>query len=129
VDFNELIGLEIVDVSEDEVVGRILLDDRHLQPYGIVHGGVFCTMIETLASYGAATWAMSQGMFGAVGVHNSTDFIRSCRGGEVTGEATPVHRGRSQQLWQVTVRGGDGRMVARGQVRLHNLTEPSPIGG
>jgi 1,4-dihydroxy-2-naphthoyl-CoA hydrolase len=115
-------GIELGEVSADAATGRIVLDGRHLQPYGVVHGGVYCTLVETLASVGAAFWAVGQGMGGCVGVSNSTDFIKATRDGTLIGEATPVHRGRSQQLWQVTVtREGDGALVARGQVRLQNI--------
>jgi acyl-coenzyme A thioesterase PaaI-like protein len=62
-------------------------------------------------------------MAGCVGVSNQTDFLRSTRDGVLLGSATPIHRGRTQQLWQVTVtRQEDGKLVARGQVRLQNIT-------
>ena len=116
-------GIELTDASADHAQGRIVIADIHHQPYGVVHGGVYCTLIETLASTGAAIWAIENGMAGAVGVSNHTDFIRATSEGTLVGEATPIHRGRSQQLWQVTVtREGDGKLAARGQVRLHNVT-------
>ena len=73
--FESTIGLEIIDASSSKVVGEIKVLEHHLQPYGLVHGGVFCSMIETLASYGAAIWANDQGWFGAVGLSNATDFL------------------------------------------------------
>jgi uncharacterized protein (TIGR00369 family) len=88
------------------------------QPYGIVHGGVHCSVIETVASYGAALW-FSDGQ--VVGVSNQTDFLRAVREGRLTATATPIHRGRLQQLWLVEIRDRTDRMVARGQVRLQNL--------
>lgn len=116
-------GIEITDYGPDEAVGRVEIADHHHQPYGLVHGGLYCTLIETLASTGAAMWAMEQGMAGCVGVSNSTDFLRGTREGVLVGRATPIHRGRSQQLWQVVItREEDGKEAARGQVRLHNLT-------
>lgn len=60
-----------------------------------------------------------------VGVNNSTDFLRAVREGTLTGEATPLHQGRLQQLWQVVVTDETGRLVARGQVRLQNLPHQS----
>ena len=88
------------------------------QPYGIVHGGVHAAIIETLASLGAAAW-FEQGQ--VVGVSNQTDFLRAVREGRLQAVATPIHRGRLQQLWQVEIRDGTERLVARGQVRLQNL--------
>jgi uncharacterized protein (TIGR00369 family) len=122
--------IRIVEAGPDQAIGEIDIDDRHRQPYGIVHGGVYCGLVETLASYGAALWAGEQGMFGAVGVSNTTDFIRATREGTLRANATPIHRGRSQQLWQVEVtRAGDGKLVARGQVRLHNVTTDQEVPG
>lgn len=116
-------GMQLTDFSVDHAEGRIELHDYHKQPYGVVHGGVYCMMIETLASTGAATWAVENGMAGAVGVSNKTDFIRPTTEGVITGKATPIHRGRTQQLWQVdVVRESDGKLVAQGQVRLQNVS-------
>lgn len=120
--------IEIVESSPDRVVGEIQIAEHHHQPYGIVHGGVYCTLVETLASTGAALWALDQGMVGCVGVHNATDFVRSVREGVVVGVATPIHRGRTQQLWLVEItRRGDGKLVARGEVRLQNVTDEAVI--
>lgn len=120
--------IEIVEADGEKVVGRIAVAPHHHQPYGVVHGGVYSTLVETLASTGAAIWAMEQGMMGCVGVNNSTDFLRSTRDGTLEGVATPVHRGRSQQIWQVEItRQEDGKLIARGQVRLHNLTDDSVL--
>ena len=116
-------GIELIEASPDSCQGKVVIDERHLQPYGVVHGGVYCTLIETLASTGAALWAMESGMAGCVGVSNQTDFIRATTDGVLIGSATPIHRGRTQQLWQVTVtRESDSKLVARGQVRLQNVT-------
>jgi len=117
-------GIVLTDVSSDHATGRIEITENHHQPYGVVHGGVYCTLIETLASTAAALWAMENGMVGVVGVNNQTDFIKATRDGVLIGEATPIHRGRTQQLWQVTVTWeADGKLVARGQVRLQNIKD------
>lgn len=116
-------GIELTDASADLAAGRIQLTENHMQPYGVVHGGVYCTLAETLASTGAAIWAMGQGMAGAVGVTNKTDFLRPTTGGELLGEATPIHRGRTQQLWQVNITRDDGKLAAQSQVRLQNVTD------
>lgn len=116
-------GIELTSASADLAEGRLPINENHHQPYGVVHGGVYCTMIETLASTGAAIWAMEQGMAGAVGISNKTDFIRATSAGLLVGRAVPIHRGRSQQLWQVDVtREADGKLAAHGEVRLQNVT-------
>jgi uncharacterized protein (TIGR00369 family) len=115
--------IELVDANTEVAIGRVEIKEIHQQPYGVVHGGLYCTLIETLASAGAALWAIDQGMAGAVGLTNKTDFLRATTEGVLVGRATPIHRGRTQQLWQVDVtRESDGKLVAQGQVRLHNVT-------
>ena len=115
------LGIEILAAGPDRVDGRMTVAERHLQPMGIVHGGTYATLVETLASIGAGTWAVEQGMKASVGVSNTTDFLRPTRSGTLVGSAAPIHRGRTQQLWEVTVRNDDEALVAHGQVRLHNL--------
>ncbi len=130
VGFDGLIGIEYVEATPDRVVLSLDVDERHHQPYGLVHGGTYCTLVETAASIGAALTAMERGMTGAVGVSNTTDFYRSHRTGELRATGTPLHKGRTQQVWQVEVtRADDDVVVARGQVRLQNLSDPAVIGG
>lgn len=118
-----LTGIEMREIGPDRCTGRIEITPDHHQPYGVVHGGVYCTLAETLASTGAAMWAIANDMAGCVGVTNKTDFIRATKDGVLLGEATPIHRGRSQQLWEVVItRESDGKLVANSQVRLHNIT-------
>lgn len=119
VGFAELLGLEFTGISAERVTAQLTITPKLLQPYGIVHGGVYCAIIETLASVGGAYWYGRKGT--VVGVNNNTDFLRSVGEGTVHAEATPIHRGRSQQLWVVTIADADGRPLARGQVRLANL--------
>ena len=77
-------------------------------------------MVETLASMGATVWLGEQGR--VVGVNNNTDFYRAVTEGSLTSTATPLHRGRLQQVWVVeTVIDADGKLASRGQVRLQNL--------
>jgi uncharacterized protein (TIGR00369 family) len=81
---------------------------------------VHCSLVETAASIGASIWWGDRGR--VVGVSNQTDFFRAMTDGVVTAVGTPLHRGRSQQVWQVLVTDTQERLVARGQVRLQNLT-------
>ncbi|PTA43919.1 PaaI family thioesterase [Micromonospora sp. RP3T] len=118
--FVALLGLELDEVSADRVVIRWRVRPELHQPHGIQHGGVYCSVVETAASVGGSLWLGDRGR--VVGVSNQTDFLRAVRDGELTAVGTPVHRGRSQQLWLVEITDGDARLVARGQVRLQNLT-------
>lgn len=127
--FGQMVGEEIVSATPDEVLIRVPIEPHLHQPYGIVHGGVWCTIVETAASTGAAVWLMTEGPGGnVVGVSNHTDFIRAVRDGVVTARATPIHRGRTQQLWLVEITDDTGRLAARGQVRLQNIPDAGRIG-
>jgi 1,4-dihydroxy-2-naphthoyl-CoA hydrolase len=117
-------GLRFDDVGPTEVTGWIDLDAEHHQPWGLVHGGVYTTAIESAASVGASTAAAEHGLV-AVGVNNNTNFLRSMVSGRVAVHATAIQQGRTAQLWEVRVTDGDERLVAIGQVRLQNVT-PRP---
>ena len=117
--FDTLLGIEYLAATPDRVVARWTVRPELHQPYGIVHGGVHCAVIEGTASVGAALWMGTRGR--VVGVANQTDFLRAATDGELTATATPIHRGRSQQLWQVEITDEQQRLIARGQVRLQNL--------
>nr|WP_228816849.1 PaaI family thioesterase [Nocardia transvalensis] len=117
--FSDLIGLKFTELRPDRVVGEWAVSPQLYQPAGIVNGGVYCTVIETLASVGGGVWYGTRGK--VVGVNNNTDFLRAVREGMLRGVATPIHQGRSQQLWQVVITDEQDRVVARGQVRLQNL--------
>lgn len=118
--FAKSLGLVLGTANGDEVTARwTVLPEMH-QPYGILHGGVHCSVVETLASVGAALWFGDRGK--VVGVSNTTDFYRASSAGSLTSSARPLHRGRSQQVWLVETIDDQDRVVARGQVRLQNLT-------
>ncbi|HTW20267.1 MAG TPA: PaaI family thioesterase [Mycobacteriales bacterium] len=124
--FQDLIGLQIVEAGPDRVAAELEIRPDLLQPYGIVHGGVLCTVVETVGSVAAAIWYGDRGQ--VVGVANSTDFIRATRSGRLSGLGTPIHRGRTSQLWLVEVTDGDGRLVARGQLRVANIENADRLG-
>jgi 1,4-dihydroxy-2-naphthoyl-CoA hydrolase len=117
--FTCVMGLRYTEVTPDRVCGEWVVEPHLRQPAGIQHGGVYCTVIESLASLGGGVWFRDRGT--VVGVNNNTDFLRAVREGRLFGEALPVHRGGLQQLWQVIITDEGGRVVARGQVRLQNL--------
>ena len=117
--FGGNIGIEYTEVTPDRVVVTVDVKPHLHQPYGIVHGGVYCAIVEEVASVAGAVWLGGEGK--VVGVNNSTDFLRAVTEGTLTATGTPVHRGRSQQLWRVEIADDHGRTAAVGQVRLANL--------
>ena len=119
--FDDEIGLAYTALSADGVRASLTVTPSLLQPAGIVHGGVWCAMVESMASVSAYLWLSSNGGGNVVGVNNNTDFLRAITEGTVHGLSEPVHRGRRQQLWLVSITDESGRLVARGQVRLQNI--------
>jgi 1,4-dihydroxy-2-naphthoyl-CoA hydrolase len=118
--FLRLLGLTFEEVGPDLVVANFDAGPDLHQPWGIVHGGVFAAVIETVATTGAYAAVKERGQL-AVGVTNITDFLRPHREGTLRAVAEPLHRGKIQQLWQVVIEREDGKGVARGQVRLQNI--------
>ncbi len=126
--FNVLLGLKFTRVTYDDVVATVDVGATHHQPYGLVHGGVYSAMVETLASAGAALNAMASGS-SAVGLENSTSFLRAVRDGTLTGTAVPLTRGRRTQVWQVTITSDDAKVAAVGRVRMLSLEGGAAIAG
>lgn len=125
--FNETIGLRFIRASYDEVVAEIELGPQHRQPYGLVHGGVYAAMVETLASVGAAI-NLGALRLHTVGLDNTTSFLRAVRAGTLTGTARPLARGRRTQVWEVGIT-HDGDLVATGRVRLLGLEQGATMAG
>ncbi len=119
--FDSEIGLQFLELSPDGARAQLEVTPKLLQPMGLVHGGVYCSMVESMASVSAYTWLATRGGGNVVGVNNNTDFLRSIGSGLVHGRTEPIHRGRRQQLWLVIITDDDDRLIARGQVRLQNL--------
>ena len=116
-------GLELAEVTGTRVAGHIDVGPQHHTPWGVVHGGVYCTVVESAASIGASTAVAERGQF-SVGVSNQTDFLRPMTAGRLDVVAEPVQQGKTLQLWLVTLAREDGKLVARGQVRLQNVPLP-----
>jgi 1,4-dihydroxy-2-naphthoyl-CoA hydrolase len=117
-------GLVLTSIRADGVEGYIDLGEEHHQPWGIVHGGVYTTAVESAASLGGSAFAAERGMV-AVGVNNNTNFLRPISTGRVVVTARPLQQGRTQQLWEVRIVDGDDRLIATGQLRLANVAPPS----
>ena len=115
--FDALYGLEIESASGDEVRGRVAIDDRHLQPAGLVHGGVYAAMAESMASYGTFIGA-GEGKFVA-GLSNHTSFLRPVFAGDtITAVASPRHRGRTTWVWEVDIRTAEDKGCALVRVTI-----------
>lgn len=120
-----VLGVEYVEATPDKVVVQFTITDHHLQPFGIPHGGIYCAVHESTASTAGQIWLGAKGV--VVGTNNSTDFLRQASNGDtITTTATPIHRGRTQQLWHLDSVNQLGKLIAQGQVRLANLDQEVP---
>ena len=113
-------GLVVDEITDARVTGHLELGPSHLTPWGIVHGGVYSTAVESAASVGASTAVRARGEV-AVGLTNTTHYFRSLTAGRVVVEAVALYQGRSQQLWRVDITDETGRLIAHGEVRLQNV--------
>ncbi len=120
-------GIVLLSATPEEVTCEWEVKEKHHQGYGIVHGGVHCGVIETLASVGAAVVAHPRGQR-VVGLENNTSFIRAVRSGKLRGQAKPVTRGRTSQVWEVWIRDEQEQFVAQGRVRLLCVDEKRALG-
>ena len=122
-------GVTITHATQDEVRAELTVGPEHLQGYGIVHGGVHCGIIETLASIGAALVALPRHQ-SVVGLENNTSFVRAVRAGvRLHAVSTPITRGRRTQVWEARVLDDQERVVAVGRVRLLCLEREQPLAG
>ncbi len=126
--WDEVLGLELLSATRDEVRARVELRPSHRQPLGLVHGGVLTSIVETLASVGAGVSAMAEGKH-VVGLENHTSFVRAVREGTLEATATPLTRGRRSHVWEVTIRAPEGALVATGRVRLLLLEAGTEVAG
>ncbi len=126
--FNKALNLSFVRTTASEVVAELPITSEHHQPMGIVHGGVYCAMVETVCSVGAYL-ASAAGGYTVVGVDNHTSFLRAQRKGTLRVTGRPLVTGRRTQLWEANIENGEGELVATGRVRLICLEAGSRIAG
>lgn len=115
--FNTALGLELVSTTLDEVVAQLVVGPQHHQPWGIVHGGVYCAIVETVCSVGGQVSLGASGGF-VVGVDNHTSFFKATRNGTLRATARPLSKSKRTQLWEANVHNENGELVASGRVRL-----------
>ena len=128
--WNFAMGIRLVRATADEVTAELEIDKRHLQAYGIVHGGVYSGLIETVSSVAAAIWARSYTKKqSVVGLENHTSFLKAVREGKLSATARPLMRGQRTQVWEAGVTDSAGRTVARGTVRLISLEAGAVLAG
>ena len=115
--FEGVLGLEFTELSDEVVRGHVPVRDQLKQPYGLIHGGVYAAIAESLASWGTARGVMAEGKI-AVGLSNQTSFLRPVTDGAITSTATRLHRGRTTWVWDVEAHDDLGRLCAITRVTI-----------
>lgn len=113
---DSFLGHEMIEIKENYVKSKLKIEDHHKQPMGLVHGGIYATLSETICSYGANF--LDKGVF--VGVNNNTDFLSSVEDGEIVCIAEPIKIGRSYQLWESKIYHNE-KLCAISKVRLSKI--------
>lgn len=126
--FNDFLGLRFTKATPDEFIGELDINDKHLQPYGLVHGGVYAGMIETLCSTGSALIVWGEGK-NTVGLENTTAFLKAVRSGRLHCTARPLFLGRRSHVWEAEIHDDQKRLAATGRVRMMILEPGAAAAG
>lgn len=126
--FSGSLGLRFTRATQDEVRAELVITEQHHQLYGMVHGGVYASIIETLASVGAGISAFAHQKT-VLGLENHTSFLRGVRSGTLRATATPLTRGRRSQVWETAIHDDSGTLVATGRVRMLLLEAEAQVAG
>ena len=112
-----VLGIELLETGDELATARLAVTDSVRQPYGIVHGGAYAALAETVVSHATARAVWADGMI-AMGQANDTSFLRPVSQGSVHAEARRKHRGRSSWVWEVEFRDDEGRLCALTRVTM-----------
>jgi 1,4-dihydroxy-2-naphthoyl-CoA hydrolase len=121
-----VIGFELLELNGDRVRARLEIHDRVRQRFGVVHGGTYCAWAEVLASEATVSGVADRGSI-AMGISNSTHFLRAVREGVINAEGRPRHRGRSIWVWDIDFTDDEGRLCSTSRVTL--AVQPAPADG
>ena len=127
--FDALVGVCFVRLGDDSLQATLKVDERHVQPYGLVHGGVYASLVESACSVGAAMAVMAEGK-NAVGLENTTRFRKGCRAGvTLTVVATPAGGEVGYPVWSAVITDDAGQICAEGRVTMRVLDAGKSIAG
>jgi 1,4-dihydroxy-2-naphthoyl-CoA hydrolase len=121
--FDVYVGTEWIRLDPEDARARIEFRDELLQPYGILHGGVYSTLVESLCSYATAAAVADDGMI-AMGQSIEVSFLRPVTSGHAEARAVARHRGRTTWVWQVEILDDEGRVCALAKMTM--AVRPAP---
>lgn len=111
------LGIEYLEVGDDYVIGRMPVDARTSQPFGILHGGASVLLAETLGSM-AANYCLREPDQIAVGLDINANHVRSASSGWVYGTARPVHLGGTTQVWEIRIENKEGKLICLSRLTM-----------
>jgi 1,4-dihydroxy-2-naphthoyl-CoA hydrolase len=117
VGFDAFYGLELIELGSERARARLVVNEHHMQPFGLVHGGVYASIAEALASYATASVVLPSGK-AASGMSNLTSFMRPVTGGTIHAVAICKHRGRTTWVWEVECSDDAGRLCVTSRVTI-----------
>ncbi|HEU0181171.1 MAG: hotdog fold thioesterase [Agromyces sp.] len=120
----DTLGIELTELTEDALKGRMPVDGRTRQPGGVLHGGASVAFAETLASWGS-TFTVDPDSYYCVGMEINANHVRPIAEGWVLGEARPISRGRTTQVWDIRITDEQGRLVCVSRCTMAVLARPS----
>jgi len=120
------IGIEMTEMGDDFLRGRMPVDQRTRQPYGVLHGGASVALAETLGSV-ACYCAVDQTRYRCLGLEINANHLRGISEGYVYGTARPLHRGRRTQVWEIRITDAEDRLVCMSRITMA-VIERTPEG-
>lgn len=120
---SDYLGIEFIEVGDDYLIARMVIQDHHKQPIGIMHGGVSCVLAESVGS-SAANFCVDQDHY-AVGLDINTNHLRAVREGELLAEAKPFHVGKTTQVWGIEIRTPAGQLISINRLTMAVLKRSS----
>lgn len=124
---HDALGIEITAVGEDFIEGKMPVDERTKQPFGILHGGASVVLAESLGSM-ASHFVIDPEKYIAVGLDINANHLRPVRSGWVTGKATPIHLGRKVHVWDIEIRADRNRLVCKSRLTV-SVIKKEDLGG
>jgi 1,4-dihydroxy-2-naphthoyl-CoA hydrolase len=121
--FDRLYGLELTELEDELVRASVEVQDRHRQPFGLVHGGLYATIAESMAVMGTVRGVAGDGRV-ATGLSTQTSFLRPITGDRIEAIARPRHRGRSTWVWEVEISDAAGRLCVLSRVTISAVPRP-----
>ncbi|UII23931.1 hotdog fold thioesterase [Fulvivirga ligni] len=120
----DLLDIEFIEIGKDFIKAKMPVDHRHHQPFGLLHGGASVVLAETLGSV-AAQCSIDASKYYCVGLDINANHIRGVRSGTVYGITTPIHVGRSTQVWQIKITNEQDELVCVSRITMAVLEKKS----